>query len=563
MHEHLVGWPFVVVCDHEPLKTYWTQPPKQTRRHADEPDPAFDDAEPFPVELSASSQIVVAGFLAALADVTDSRFAVRTPRGDSRRQDWSQGPGAPECVPGVRDPRWARLRRRRRGLAAPVPSGKTELTDGHTATFVEAVLEQAHRTAGHMGFEKTLAAARRAYWWKDMVQDARDYVAACEQCRRGKSSTTRPLGLLHPLDTPSRPFERVGMDFIVGLPRVAFAGVAVDSILTVTDYLSKLVILIPLPSTSTAANVADLFLGHVYRRFGLPSALVSDRDPKFTSAFWRALNARLGIKLKMSTSAHPETDGRAEATNKIVGQTLRILCEDNPDDWILAVPACEFAMNSSVSAATGLSPFEVIHGFLPSALPRFLRGDRLPDGGFAERARLNWLRATDAIISSRVSMTHQANKGRSSDEGVFVIGGKAYVSTGGMRFPDAVSSKFIPKYIGPYEITAASPSTSTYTLALPPHLRIHPTFHSSKLRPHLPNDDARFPARSFAQPPPVVAATDAAEAEFEIEKVVDVRTRGKRREFKVRWLGYSSAEDQWRPESELKDTAPEALTTFL
>ncbi|BGP27311.1 hypothetical protein JCM10295v2_006278 [Rhodotorula toruloides] len=145
-------------------------------------------------------------------------------------------------------------------------------------------------------------------------------------------------------------------------------------------------------------------------------------------------------------------------------------------------------------------------------------------------------------------MTHQANWRRMSDEGLFEIGSKAYLSSSSLRFPDSVSSSFILKYIGPYEITAASPSTSTYTLALPPHLRIHSTFHASKLRPHYPNDDKRFPARSFAQPPPVV---------------VNMRVRRKTRQFKVRYLGYSAAEDDWHSEGELKETAPEELQMFL
>ncbi|GAA5881101.1 hypothetical protein JCM16303_004679 [Sporobolomyces ruberrimus] len=271
------------------------------------------------------------------------------------------------------------------------------------------------------------------------------------------------------------------MDFVVGLPIVKRNGIDFDSILTVTDYLSKFVILIPLPSTSTAPDAADQFLSHVYRRFGLPLSIVSDRDPKFTSAFWRALNSRLGIKLRMTTSAHPQTDGQAEPTNKLVGQTLRILCEDDSSSWLDVVPACEFGINSSPSSATSLSPFDILHGFSPAAIPRFVSGLG-PDASFSDRARLNALRATDAIIATRVSMTFHANKRRTAEKESFQVGEKAYVSKGGMRFPGS-SGKFIPKFIGPYSITASSPDISSYTLDLPRHLRVHRTFHTSKLRP--------------------------------------------------------------------------------
>ncbi|GAA5921510.1 hypothetical protein JCM5296_007026, partial [Sporobolomyces johnsonii] len=202
-----------------------------------------------------------------------------------------------------------------------------------------------------------------------------------------------------------------------------------------------------------------------------------DRDPKFTSSFWRALHDRVGIKLKMSTSAHPQTDGRAEATNKTVGQVLRILCEDTSDGWLAVIPSAEFAINSTPASSTSLPPFDVVHGFVPSAFPAI--SPSLPPSdvdSFTVRARLNALRATDAIIASRVAMVYEANKHRRDDGGRFVVGGKAYISTSGMRLPAGVASKFVPRFIGPYPIIKADEATSTYTFALPPHLRLHTTF---------------------------------------------------------------------------------------
>jgi hypothetical protein len=272
---------------------------------------------------------------------------------------------------------------------------------------------------------------------------------------------------------------------------------------------------------------------------------------------------RLGVKMKMSTSAHPETDGRAEATNKVVGQTLRILCEDTPDGWLEVLPMAKFAINTSASSATGMAPFDVVHGFLPASFPAL--APPVPyalDSGFSERARLNALRATDAIIASRIAMTHDANKHRRDEGDLFAVGSKAYVSSSAMRLAKGISSKFVPKYLGPYEIIKASPATSSYTLALPPHLRIHPTFHASRLRPHFANDDSRFPSRSFSTPPPVVLASDAAEAEWEVEKLVGERKRYGKVEYKVRYLGYSPSEDQWRPASEVIKTAPELVKEF-
>ncbi|GAA5982144.1 hypothetical protein JCM11641_000601 [Rhodosporidiobolus odoratus] len=326
-----------------------------------------------------------------------------------------------------------------------------------------------------------------------------------------------------------------------------------------------MVVLIHLPSTATALSVADAFHSSVYLRFGLPAVIVSDRDPKFTSSFWRSLNNKIGISLAMSTAAHPQTDGRAEVTNKTVGQILRILCEDQPDDWANKLVVCEFAINSAPSSATNLAPFEVVHGFLSLAWPAgsWDSARDLTAEGLAERARLHSLQASDAIIASRIAMTVQENRHRRRDAPVFQVGNKAYLSTSGLRFPPSLSAKFIPEFIGPYPITSANPSSSNYTLALPPHLRIHPRFHASKLRPHHPNDDRLFPLRSFDAPPPVVDASDASEAEYLVEKLVADRIIRGKRHFKVRYLGYSAAEDQWRPESELRASAKELLDSYL
>ncbi|GAA6002381.1 hypothetical protein JCM5350_005330, partial [Sporobolomyces pararoseus] len=165
-----------------------------------------------------------------------------------------------------------------------------------------------------------------------------------------------------------------------------------------------------------------------------------------------------------------------------------------------------------------------------------------------------WLKVTDALIASRVDMVHEGNKHRrQEDESVFRVGGKVYLSTSGLRFPESTSSKFIPRYIGPFSITSADPDKSTYVLDLPSHHNIHPRFHASKLRPHFENDDSRFPSRALSLPGPVFDVEDSAQEEWYAEKIVgDKVTRGKKL-YKVRYEGYSPAEDRWRPEAELKE----------
>jgi hypothetical protein len=452
------------------------------------------------------------------------------------------------------------------GWRLVVPKGRTVDPDlaEQSPTFREAVIQHSHEALGHLGPAKTLSYLRRWFYWPQSHKDVFDYCRACEPCARGKSPTAAPFGLLHPLKTPPRPWSWIAMDFIVGLPPVPYRGEIVDSCLSVTELLGKMVHLFPVPSTATSLQIADIYHDGVYRLHGLPDYIISDRDPKFNAAFWRGIHRKVGTGLKMSTSAHPQTDGSSEATNKVAGTTLRIFAGDNPDDWANHIPDVEFALNSATSAATGLSPFEVNYGYLPTVWPTSSwESANLAVEGFGERAHLNWLRATDAIIASRVEMITSANKHRRRDHVSFQLGNKAYLSTKDLQFPDAIARKFVPKFIGPYPITAAFPGSSNYELALPAHLKIHPRFHASKLRPHFPNDDDRFPSRAFLNPPPEVDARDGNQAEYLVEKVVGSRTVGKTTSYKVRWLGYSPAEDSWIKESELRKSASESIDDYL
>ncbi|GAA5978447.1 hypothetical protein JCM11641_007948 [Rhodosporidiobolus odoratus] len=160
-------------------------------------------------------------------------------------------------------------------------------------------------------------------------------------------------------------------------------------------------------------------------------------------------------------------------------------------------------------------------------------------------------------------MVHHANKKRRDEGSHFSVGDKVYVSTAGMRFPHALSGTFIPRYVGPFPISSSNPAKSTYDIDLPSHLRIHNRIHSSKLCPHFPNDDLRFPSRALTRPPPAVPAADVGEEEYVIEKIVADRVCRGQRKFRVRYLGYSASDDEFRPEYELAELAPDVLAEYL
>lgn len=135
---------------------------------------------------------------------------------------------------------------------------------------------------------------------------------------------------------------------------------------------------------------------------------------------------------------------------------------------------------------------------------------------------MNLSAAHDAIIANRVYQAHQANKHRREDPGI-KIGDKMYLSTADLNLPKGRARKLMPKFIGPYPVTKSRPETSNYTLELSPELvrrRIHPTFHISRLRIHVPNDDDRFPNREVAT---YYDFGDDPEVEWSVDEIIGHR----------------------------------------
>lgn len=145
----------------------------------------------------------------------------------------------------------------------------------------------------------------------------------------GQPERTLPAGLLQPLCIPFGLWVMATMDFINGLPPSRHY----NCILVVVDKFSKYAHFIPLKHPYTASKVVELFVDTIYRLHGMPKALVSDRDPVFTSQFWHAVFKSTGTELRMSTGHHPETDGQAERVNQSIECYLRCFIGAHPQQW--------------------------------------------------------------------------------------------------------------------------------------------------------------------------------------------------------------------------------------
>ena len=147
-------------------------------------------------------------------------------------------------------------------------------------------------------------------------EDVEDYVLRCQKCHVNKVKYLKVGGLLHPLEIPNGKWESISMDFIVGLPTTNSCH---DAIWVVVDHLTYMCMCIP---TETMVNTLDLarllIVKNVYKLYGLPSNIVSNRNQKFNSHFWRKLFKRLDTMLNISTAHHPQTDGQIKRVNQVL-----------------------------------------------------------------------------------------------------------------------------------------------------------------------------------------------------------------------------------------------------
>ncbi|KAF1318312.1 reverse transcriptase, partial [Globisporangium splendens] len=207
---------------------------------------------------------------------------------------------------------------------------------------------------GHPGREKTYLALSRDFYWSHQYKWVRKYVRACEVCQRVKPApvTNAPL---RSLPVPTDCWKSVSMDFIFGLPADSSKK---TGILVIVDRFSKMAHLSAVPASVTAKQMAQIFLDSVFRLHGMPTEIVSDRDRRFTAAFWQELFRLLGTQLKMSTADHPQTGGQTERVNRTLEDILRSYAHSFAH-WSECLPLAEFAINNSVHASTRQTPFYV------------------------------------------------------------------------------------------------------------------------------------------------------------------------------------------------------------
>nr|ABA97807.1 retrotransposon protein, putative, Ty3-gypsy subclass [Oryza sativa Japonica Group] len=225
----------------------------------------------------------------------------------------------------------------------------------------DAILKEAHDTlySIHPGSTKMYQDLKERFWWASMKREIAEYVAVCDVCQRVKAEHQKPAGLLQPLKIPEWKWEEIGMDFITGLPRTSTGH---DSIWVIVDRFIKVAHFIPVKTTYSGSQLAELYMARIVCLHGVPKKIVSDRGSQFTSNFWKKLQEEMGSKLNFSTAYHPETDGQTERVNQILEDMLRACALDFGGSWDKNLPYAEFLYNNSYQASLQMAPYEALYG---------------------------------------------------------------------------------------------------------------------------------------------------------------------------------------------------------
>jgi len=175
----------------------------------------------------------------------------------------------------------------------------------------------------HGGQWKMVELVTRNSWWPGVTKEVKRYVEGYDACQRNKNHIEQPAGKLMPNSIPEKPWTHISADFITKLPLAQ----GYDSILVVVDRLTKMVHFIPTTEKTLAEGLARLFRDNVWKLHGLPKSIISDRGPQFAAGLIQKLNEILGIKSKLSTAFHPQTNGQTKRVNQELEQYLRIFID--------------------------------------------------------------------------------------------------------------------------------------------------------------------------------------------------------------------------------------------
>ncbi|KAG3074365.1 hypothetical protein PI124_g14721 [Phytophthora idaei] len=459
--------------------------------------------------------------------------------------------------------------------------------------MIQEVLQNCHDSleGGHQGVVRTFQRVKSDYYWAGLYADVEKHAKSCPDC---SSSKSRPQlrGYSPGNVLAERPFPIVSMDFVISLPKTGTA------LLLFQGSFTGFVIAKDMSDTS-ALRVAQVFEECVYRRFGAPSLIRHDRDPRFMSEFFQAFTEMIQSRSRATLSYRPQANGQHERLVKSVMTSVRVYAEDPlQQDWDEIAEKLIFAINTSQNTTRKETPFYLLHGWDAQSTLRAMSSS-LKRGSGRQSDALAWRRDVNrqheivltmakdyqAVEKKRrakehnealsrlekAAVPHQGGEERSADgpeassstedavepppKSLFEIGSRAWLYM--ERVKPGLTKRFAHRWHGPFRIKRKV-EEFPYELELPDRsgYRFYPVVHVSRLkavnefpsrpRTRLTQDVTEESRLDFDEEllPEDSWEPDRLAGEFKVEAILDDRmplstsTERSVQEFKVKWVGY-------------------------
>ncbi|MBW0498927.1 hypothetical protein O181_038642 [Austropuccinia psidii MF-1] len=244
-------------------------------------------------------------------------------------------------------------------------------------TLINTILHECHDSfaSGHLSENRILERVKNCPWWPNWRKDVAEYCHTCDRCQKANRATGKKFGMMIQIQEPKYPWEIFQMDLVTASPPGGDR--SYSAFLVLVDRSSKTPIFLPFHKDDTAMDTAIMIWDKVISHTGLFQNIISDKDPKFTSALWKNLHNLFGTKLLFSTAYHPQNHGLAEIMIQTLEDMIRRICayglefEDSDGfthDWCTLIPALELAYRISIHSSTGKTPEMSEKGLNPGLL---------------------------------------------------------------------------------------------------------------------------------------------------------------------------------------------------
>ena len=378
-------------------------------------------------------------------------------------------------------------------------------------------------------------------------------------CQQVKAEHQVSSGLLNPLPIPQWKWDNITMDFVSGFPLTQKKH---DAIWVIVDRLTKSAHFLPIRLDYSMDRLEDLYVTEIVRLHGIPVSIVSDRDPRFTSRFWKELQSAFGTRLNFSTAFHPQTDGQSERVIQVLKDMLRGCVLDFPGNWDRYIPLMEFAYNNGYQSSIGMAPYEALYGrrcrtptcWIEMKKHKIIGPELVKDT--EQKVQIIQQRLKAACDRQR-SYTNLKRKDIEHE-----VGDKVFLKISPwkkiLRF--GRKGKLSPRFIGPYEVLERVGPVA-YRLALPPELaKLHDVFHVSMLRRYRSDPSHILPVQD-------IQVQEDFTFDEEPKAILDREIRQLRNKqvplVKVFWQHHDMEEATLEPESTMRVQYPQLFSQVI